>query len=89
MKDKMMQTIQILDKNNFIKGKGDVNANQSIEDLEVEIARHRFNLMKDESPYICPICSLPYYIERICESRFDKNTEKVIPHTPIMTIRRK
>lgn len=65
------------------------DTNLSIEDLEKEIARNRFDLKKDNSPYVCPICKLPFYIERICESGFDEKTETIIPHSPIMTVLRK
>lgn len=61
----------------------------SIENLEKEIAKQRFNLKSDNSSYICPICNLPFYVERICESGFDEINARIIPHPPTMTIPRK
>lgn len=48
---------------------------------------HLFNLPL--SPYICPVCDNPFWIIRECNSSYDLNLGKIIPHSPVQTIPRK
>lgn len=41
------------------------------------------------SPYICPICEMPFWIIRECNSSFDLSLGRSVRHTPVQTIPRK